>query len=154
MSEHPVLQSRLSLDIRDIQLAESYAVELQKVGFEINKVTARGVHFEGPAILYEETFHSKVEISEAGSRFERIPTIPASIDLGSATVYFPNRPTYFPGKRDFTEQDIEQDLEKDIEGDTNDRRNSCEIGTEDEGCPTDSHGGSRDYASTCQTTDS
>ena len=90
-----ILHARLALAVRDRSLAEKYADELGKLGFEIGKVSARGISFEGTIPLFEETFECEIDMSAIGAQFEDSPTLPDALSEHIDSIYFPTKPTFF-----------------------------------------------------------
>ena len=90
-----ILQARLALGRRDRELAEKHAEQLRELGFKIVQIASRGVSFEGPIELFEQTFDSPVIDTEHGTTFEKAPSIPKVINEYVDSVYFPTRPTFF-----------------------------------------------------------
>ena len=90
-----ILHARLAIAVRDRSLAQKYAVELCKLGFEIGKVSARGISFEGTIPLFEETFECEIDYSAGGAQFEDSPTLPEGLSEHVDSIYFPTKPTFF-----------------------------------------------------------
>jgi len=91
------LHAKLALGVRSHNLAESHASKLSELGFTVVKTAGRGVSFEGPPELFEETFHSKLKLEETPS-FEGLPELPEELQEDVDSVYFPTRPISF-GRR-------------------------------------------------------
>jgi hypothetical protein len=91
-----MLHAKLALGIRDKSIALRHASRLADLGFQIERVSERGVSFHGPSDLFEQVFHSPVVIRGADARFANEPAIPDEIAEQVDSVYFPTRPTFFP----------------------------------------------------------
>ena len=87
-----ILQAKLAINTRDLQLAKKYGDHLAKAGFKLVKITPRGVYFQGPLASFEKTFQAKVQEHQFASQ----PVMPDCIDQKVASIYFPTKPTYFP----------------------------------------------------------
>ncbi len=90
-----ILRARLALNIRNDDLSHSYANELSKYGFQIIKITSRGVSFEGKVNLFETTFKSALEFSENECVFLTDPVFPERFDKKITSIYFPTKPVFF-----------------------------------------------------------
>lgn len=95
MMTEKIIQARLSLSVKDRQLAESYAQELDKFGFKIIKISPRGISFAGDIELYEKNFNAKIVETSEGMRFQEEPTIPEGIKKHMDSIYFPTKPKFF-----------------------------------------------------------
>lgn len=90
-----MVRARLSLSVKDRQLSENYAHELDKFGFKIIKISPRGISFAGDIRLYEKIFNSKIVETSEGMRFRKEPTIPEGIKQHMDSIYFPTKPIFF-----------------------------------------------------------
>jgi hypothetical protein len=95
MMAEKMVQARLSLSIKDRQLSENVAHELDKFGFEILKISPRGISFTGEIRLYEKIFKTRVEETSEGMRFQKEPDIPEGIKKYMDSIYFPTKPIFF-----------------------------------------------------------
>jgi subtilase family serine protease len=87
-----VLQAKLALSARNGQLASTYAENLTKAGFQVIKITPRGVYFQGSSALVEKTFHTKIE----ENKFVTKPVLSDFADEKIASIYIPTEPIRFP----------------------------------------------------------
>ncbi len=94
MTGDPV-QARLVLKSRSRDAARASATELGRLGFEVRRVSERGVSFAGPALLFESVFETKLIVSGSEYRFASDPTLPTGLGNDAQSVYFPTKPTFF-----------------------------------------------------------
>jgi len=90
-----VIPAKLALSIKDENLAEKYAQELNKFGFEIIKITPRGVSFRGAIHLFEKVFKSEVETKDDEHKFITLLILPKEIKDSVDSIYFPTKPIFF-----------------------------------------------------------
>jgi hypothetical protein len=90
-----IIQARLVMSIKDRKLSEDYANELDKFGFKIVKISQRGISFAGNVNLFERVFASEIEVTAAGVKFRKEPTMPGKIEKHVDSLYFPTKPIFF-----------------------------------------------------------
>ena len=95
MTAEKMIRARLSLSVRDRQLSEKYAHELEKFGFKIIKISPRGISFAGDIRLFEKIFNAGIEETSEGMKFREEPDIPEGIKNKTASIYFPTKPVFF-----------------------------------------------------------
>ena len=94
MTDEPI-QARLALKNRSRDTAGASATVLGRLGFEVRRVSARGVSFAGPVHLFESVFETKLIVSGSEYNFASDPTLPPGLADDVQSVYFPSKPTFF-----------------------------------------------------------
>jgi hypothetical protein len=89
------LHVRLSLVHRDQELAHHYAEKLEALGFEVERVSARGITFEGEKQMVESIFNTTIGELKDGYAFHSPPTLPDYLQEHVDSVYIPTQPSYF-----------------------------------------------------------
>ncbi len=95
MTGAPV-QARLALKNRSRDAAGAAAMELGRLGFDVRRVSERGVSFIGSPRLFESVFETKLTVSGSEYSFASDPTLPPGLADEVQSVYFPSKPTFFP----------------------------------------------------------
>ena len=90
-----ILRARLALKVRDQKLAQTHAEVLEQFGFDVTKVSQRGVGFEGQKELFEKVFQCRIAVSHSGVDVRMELQLPEQLRSQVDSVYFPTKPTFF-----------------------------------------------------------
>jgi hypothetical protein len=94
-SVDPILSLRISLDQPSTALCELVAGRVRALGLEVRHASARGLLVAGSQSQLEQAFGSRIDSSDAQTRFLQEPSVQALPAEAHCRVYFPKEPLHF-----------------------------------------------------------